>query len=64
MVEAAAAVLEGHFLVSAKQLCAHWFEHLSLHQSLAEPGSFESRHFTCAEHHILHQITEDGIHGV
>lgn len=63
-VQAAATVLEGHFLVSAKQLRAHWLKHLRLHQSLAESSGFQSRHFTCAKHHILHQITEDCIHSI
>lgn len=63
-VKAAAAVLEGHLLVSAKQLRTDRFEHLSLHQSLAETSGFEARHFAGAKHHILHQIAEDGVHSV
>lgn len=63
-IKAAAAIFKHDFLFPTKQLGANWFEHLRLHQSLAEPSGFESRHLTCAKHHILHQIAEHGVHRI
>lgn len=63
-VEATAAILKCPLLVSAKELRTNRLEHFGLHQCLAESSSFQSGHFACTKHNVLHQVTEDSIHSI
>ena len=64
MVEAAATVFKGHLLIPSEELCAHRLKHLRLHQCLAQPRGFQPRHLAGTKHHVLHQVTENGVHCV